>query len=76
MRIPIIQGAIDRRILVNYRVDPDTLAKALPSPFRPKLVHGVSMAGICLIRLKNIVPRFFAAIFGRFFRKCRPPFCS
>lgn len=64
MRIPIIQGTIDRRILVNYRVDPDTLAQILPPPFRPQLVHGFGMVGICLIRLKNIAPRFFPAALG------------
>ncbi|MCC9609546.1 DUF2071 domain-containing protein [Blastopirellula sp. JC732] len=64
MRIPTITGTIDRRILVNYRVDPDTLAKLLPSPFRPKLVHGFGMAGICLIRLKNIVPRPLPGFLG------------
>jgi hypothetical protein len=58
MRIPVIRGVIDRRILVNFRVDADVLARALPHPFRPKLVHGVGMAGVCLIRLKQVRPRF------------------
>ncbi len=40
MRLPVVQGVIDRRILANFRVDPDVLKKALPAPFRPKLVHG------------------------------------
>jgi hypothetical protein len=35
MKIPIMQGVIDRRILANFHVDPDVLAKVLPSPFRP-----------------------------------------
>ena len=45
---PIIRGIIDRRILVNFRVDADVLARMLPKPFRPKLVHGMGMAGVCL----------------------------
>ncbi len=57
MRIPVIRGVIDRRILVNYRVDPEVLARMLPAPFRPKLVNGTGMAGVCLIRLKHIRPR-------------------
>src|SRR6187455_1434032 len=56
MRIPVIRGLIERRILVNYRVDPEVLASLLPQPFRPKLVHGYGMVGICLIRLRNIRP--------------------
>jgi len=58
MQIPIIRGIIDRRILVNFRVDPDVLARLLPAPFRPKLVNGAGMAGVCLIRLKEVRPRF------------------
>ena len=59
VRIPIIRGVIDRRILVNFRVDAAVLAKLLPEPFRPKLVAGAGIAGVCLIRLKQIRPRFF-----------------
>lgn len=58
MRIPVIRGVIERRILANYRADPDVVARLLPPPFRPKLAHGYSIVGICLIRLNNIRPRF------------------
>ncbi len=64
MRIPVVRGVIDRRILVNYRVDPGVLADLLPEPFRPKLHHGFGMAGVCLIRLKLIRPRMVPSIFG------------
>lgn len=58
MRLPTIHGVIDRRILVNYRVDAEVAARLLPAPFRPKLANGHAMAGICLIRLKQIRPAF------------------
>lgn len=58
MRIPIIRGIIDRRILVNFRVDPVILSNILPDPFRPKLVGGFGLAGVCLIRLNQLRPRF------------------
>src|ERR1022692_3805928 len=64
MQIPVIRGLIDRRILVNYRVDPGVLARLLPAPFRPKMVNGAGMAGVCLIRLKNIRPRFLPSFLG------------
>jgi len=64
MRIPIIRGTIDRRILVNYRVEPEVLEKILPPPFRPKLVNGAGMAGVCLIRLKHIRPRYLPSFIG------------
>src|SRR5580692_6324068 len=53
---PTMHGLIDRRILVNFRVEPDVVRKFLPPHFRPKLVKGRAMAGICLIRLKGIRP--------------------
>src|SRR5262245_37618023 len=64
MRIPVIRGVIDRRILVNYHVDPDVLSPLLPPPFRPKVVHGFGMVGICLIRLKKVRPTFLPSWFG------------
>lgn len=64
MRLPTIRGVIDRRILVNYRVDPDVLATLLPPPFRPKLHRGHGMVGICLIRLRGVRPRFVPSWLG------------
>src|SRR6266481_1051775 len=64
MRIPVIRGIIDRRILVNFRVDPKVLEKLLPPPFRPKLVNGAGMAGVCLIRLHHLRPRYIPKALG------------
>jgi len=57
MRIPKIKGIIDRRILINYQIDKEVLENYLPKPFKPKLVNGKGIAGICLIRLKEIRPK-------------------
>jgi Uncharacterized conserved protein (COG2071) len=62
--IPTLQGIIDRRILVNFRVSPDVLRKLLPPYFQPKLVDGWAVAGICLIRLKDLRPRGLPACCG------------
>jgi hypothetical protein len=56
MRLPAIRGTIDRRLLVNYRVDPSVAARLVPRPFRPLLVNGHAIASICLIRLKHVRP--------------------
>jgi hypothetical protein len=64
MRIPVVRGVIDRRILANFRVDPEVLARVLPAPFRPKLANGAGMAGVCLIRLKHLRPRFLPSFVG------------
>jgi hypothetical protein len=62
--LPIIQGLIDRRMLVNFRCDPAAVATLLPPPFKPKLVRGFAIAGICLIRLRHIRPRRFPRAIG------------
>ena len=64
MRLPTICGVIDRRILANYRVDPKCMAAALPAPFRPQLVNGWAIGGICLIRLKRVRPKIFPFAWG------------
>ena len=58
MQVPAIRGVIERRILVNYRVRPEVIAPLLPPPFRPKIVQGWGMVGICLIRLSGVRPAF------------------
>jgi hypothetical protein len=57
--VPTMHGLIDRRMLINFRVQQDVIRKLLPPHFRPKLVKGWAMAGVCLIRLKDIRPRSF-----------------
>lgn len=64
MKIPAIKGIIRRRILLNYRVSPEVVQKVLPTPFRPKLVDGYAIAGICLIRLEKIRPKGMPGIVG------------
>lgn len=64
MRIPTITGIIDRRMLVNFTVDPDVLKAVIPPPFTPKLFNGRGIAGICLIRLKEVRPKGLPAFIG------------
>lgn len=64
MRIPAIRGIIDRRILANYRIDPDVVSRVIPSPFVPQIHNGWAIAGICLIRLKAVRPKWFPWTIG------------
>lgn len=64
MRIPLIQGIIDRRILVNYTADATVVSKMLPYPFLPKLYNGKAIVGICLIRLKQVRPKGLPSFLG------------
>jgi hypothetical protein len=54
MELPVLNGLIDRRILVNYRVEPDVVKSLLPSYLEPLVINGYASAAICLLRLKNI----------------------
>jgi hypothetical protein len=51
-----MSSVIERRLLVNYRVDPVIAANLPPTPLRPQLVNGWAVAGICLIRLGRLRP--------------------
>jgi hypothetical protein len=64
MRVPKVHGVIGRRLLVNFRVEPDVIERQLPAPFRPKLHDGHAVAGICLIRLEDIRPKRFPRMLG------------
>jgi hypothetical protein len=64
MRLPVLQGTIKRRLLVNFRADPAVVQKVLPAPFRPKLHRGYALVGICLIRLEKIRPRCVPGVLG------------
>ncbi|HCT80905.1 MAG TPA: hypothetical protein DGG94_03825 [Micromonosporaceae bacterium] len=56
MRLPRIRSEIERRLLVNYRADPEVVAPLLPAPFRPQLAGDAAVVGICLIRLGGTRP--------------------
>jgi Uncharacterized conserved protein (COG2071) len=64
LRVPTIQGVIDRRVLVNFRIEPDRIEDMLPGRLRPHLVRGFAVGGICLIRLRKIRPDGWPAISG------------
>jgi hypothetical protein len=64
MKLPRIAGIIDRRLLVNFSLEPDLASQLVPAPFRPKLTHGRAIAGICLIRLTHVRPAGIPASLG------------
>ena len=63
-QLPVVAGTIERRMLVNFRCNPGVLQKLLPAPFRPKLINGWGIAGICLIRLGGLRPNFLPTAIG------------
>ena len=59
-----IDCTIERRLLVNYRIDPEVVMGLLPAPFRPQLVSGWAVGGVCFIRLGNLRPAHFPSALG------------
>ncbi|MCX4545559.1 DUF2071 domain-containing protein [Streptomyces sp. NBC_01565] len=64
MKAPKLASVIERRLLVNYRVDPDTVARLLPEGLRPQLVRGHAVGGICLLRIGSVRPAWAPAAAG------------
>ena len=64
MKIPVLQGQIKRRILLNFRADPALLQPYLPANFRPKLQGDFAILGVCLIRLQQIRPQWLPLPLG------------
>ncbi|MEO0468253.1 MAG: hypothetical protein AAF206_01435 [Bacteroidota bacterium] len=54
MKVPAVQGIIDRRILITYKIDVNVLRKFLPAPFRPRVVDGYGIGGVDLLRQKQL----------------------
>ncbi|WP_229074473.1 DUF2071 domain-containing protein [Actinoplanes sp. DH11] len=56
MGSPRLASVVERRLLVNYRTDPEITARLVPAPLRPQVVDGWAVSGICLIRLRGVRP--------------------
>jgi hypothetical protein len=62
--IPRMAATIERRLLVNYRVDAAVIADLLPDGLRPQIVNESAVAGVCLIRLGAFRPMWVAPKIG------------
>jgi uncharacterized protein YqjF (DUF2071 family) len=51
-----IDCTIQRRLLISYRIDPERAAKLVPPPFRPQIINGHAVGGVCLIRMSALRP--------------------
>lgn len=64
LRLPVLEGLIKRRLLINFRADPEVVQRLLPEGFRPKLHDGGAVVGICLIRLEGIRAKGLPPLLG------------
>lgn len=47
-------GTMARRMLVNWRIEPEAARRVLPPVVRPILIDGFASAGLCLVRLERM----------------------
>src|SRR5215471_13137261 len=62
--LPVLQGMIARRVLLNFRADPQVVQRLLPGPFEVESYQGCAIVGVCLIRLQQLRPRRLPARIG------------
>jgi hypothetical protein len=63
-RVGRLDATVARRLLVNFRADPEVVRRMLPEPFAPQVVDGVAMVGMCLIRLEHARPASTPRLLG------------
>jgi len=51
-----LRAQVRRRLLISYRVDPRVAQTLLPQLFRPQIVNGSAVAGVCMIGLDAVRP--------------------
>jgi len=64
VKVKEVTGVIDHRILLNFRVDPEVMQKALPAEFTPKLMKGYAIGGICQVSLSEMRLAGMPAVMG------------
>jgi hypothetical protein len=51
-----LRAQVRRRLLISYRVDPAIAQSLIPEQFRPQIVDGSAVAGVCMIGLQSVRP--------------------
>ncbi len=51
-----LRAQVRRRLLISYRVHPEVAQTLIPSQFRPQIVDGSAVAGVCMIGLQSVRP--------------------
>lgn len=62
--IRAVNAHLRRRLLISYRVDPEVAVGLVPAPFRPQIVDGSAVAGVCVLGLQAIRPAWWPIRWG------------
>lgn len=59
-----VRAQLRRRLLISYRLDPEVASSLLPEGFRPQLIGGSALAGVCVLGLESIRPKWMPGRWG------------
>lgn len=59
-----VRAQLRRRLLISYRVDPEVAASLLPAGFRPRIIDGSAVAGVCVLGLESVRPSWSSSRWG------------
>jgi len=62
--LPVLEGVIARRVLLNYRADPAVVRHRVPAPLELVMHNGAAVVGVCLIRLERLRVKGSPALFA------------
>ncbi len=62
--VSTLEGTIARRVLLNFRADPEVVRRLVPEPLEVMTQNGSAVVGVCLIRLEQLRPKGFPAFLG------------
>jgi hypothetical protein len=62
--MPVLEGIIARRVLLNFRADPEVVRRLVPKPLEIVTLNDAAIVGVCLIRLERLRPKGLPEIAG------------
>lgn len=62
--IPVFEGVIARRVLLNYRADPAVIRRMVPAALEVVTHNEAAVVGVCLIRLERLRVKGSPALFA------------
>ncbi len=62
--LPRLEGTITRRVLLNFRADPEVVRCLVPEPLEVANQNGFAVVGVCLVRLEQLRPKGLPSFMG------------
>ncbi|WP_341976121.1 DUF2071 domain-containing protein [Microbacterium sp. LTA6] len=59
-----VRAHLRRRLLLSYRLDPEVARSLLPARFRPQLIKGYALAGVCVLGIEDVRPTWLRGRWG------------